>query len=948
MKPTIKFLLLVALSWPLFLFAQTSTDHIDKLIQDIRFEEAQAAAQKILDQTDSKENIYGEALYYRGICKYNLSDLDGARQDFNQGLKLENKSSEALFWKGLAILQHENLNYDSALYFYENALNATDDTDQFYIQLLINKGFLLSAKEQYRAASELYFQAKKLYEEQKFDIPYLLQLVYGSIGDYYLIKNDYKNAERNLMFALDIAESLFDSNHPRMSELHGSLGHVYIGLENPEKILYHFEADYLISKYGKKKGSYDLIVANNVMGMSLLNVKNYQAALPYLKLAYDDMTIYFPTFDLGVHIVGMNVGITYNKLKMYDEAKKYLEESIALGVKSTGAKSQTVTEATVYLSFTYEEAGDNQKALELYTDAINAIALFKPDEPLSVYTEVVDIVTISFVLENRARLYLKMYRDEQNRKYLDLAQKDAQLNLDILHKFQETFSTESRSSLSFELGYGYYISSDIDLHLFRETNDQSYLTNILNYSERNKSDYLRTSLNLEEAKAFANIPSELLDQEKELKIRKEGLKARVITAENSGEEAIPWDSLVMIQKSIDSLADKLREYVDPSITYQEKSLTELQNQLDDNEAIMEILFQDDILINLLIAKDQVLVKRDSAKNLTDQILTFRDEIQALSEIFTTRTALTELLLSDLSKLSSNIRKLKIVRDGSLHYLPFELLGEGENYLLEKYDITYVNYLKESTDSAPSNNRLLSYAPDFTSDQLASLDPVRGDLASIPGAFEEIKSIESLFEGESVSSGLATETSFKSKAKDFGIIHMATHAIVDDANPEISRLAFNLTGDTLNDGYLHAYEIFNMEIPAHLVTLSACNTGYGKIQRGEGVMSLSRAFAFAGVPSTVVSLWPASDKSTPELMKYFYQNLKEGQTKDVALNNARKQYLATAQGKARHPFYWGGFVLIGDNSSIEDKRNLLAYLIPSILVIVMILTVYRRKQKSNQS
>ena len=129
----------------------------------------------------------------------------------------------------------------------------------------------------------------------------------------------------------------------------------------------------------------------------------------------------------------------------------------------------------------------------------------------------------------------------------------------------------------------------------------------------------------------------------------------------------------------------------------------------------------------------------------------------------------------------------------------------------------------------------------------------------------------------------------------------------------------------------------------MVTLSACNTGFGKIKKGEGVMSLSRAFAYAGVPATVVSLWPASDKSTPQLMKYFYQNLHDGQSKDVALNNARKQYLETAQGKARHPFYWGGFVVIGDNSPISRRTNLLVWMIPILIIIILIGTVLKKKK-----
>ena len=291
-----------------------------------------------------------------------------------------------------------------------------------------------------------------------------------------------------------------------------------------------------------------------------------------------------------------------------------------------------------------------------------------------------------------------------------------------------------------------------------------------------------------------------------------------------------------------------------------------------------------------------------------------------------------------------VSKLTIIPDGPLHYLPFELLGEKDEYLFESMDISYLNYLDEADPIINNNQKLISYAPDFGDDQLlAYSDVVRGDLASIPGAFNEVNGVNEIYGGTIQLKSDATESSFKNVASDYGIIHMATHALVDDANPELSKLVFNLSTDSLNDGYLHAYEIMNMDLNAQLVTLSACNTGYGKIQNGEGVVSLSWAFAYAGVPASVVSLWPASDKSTPELMKYFYQNLKDGQSKDVALNNARKQYLATAKGKARHPFYWGGFVLIGDERPIVSGGNMIIWALPIFLLVVIVGAMWIRKR-----
>lgn len=940
MKSATKFLLLAVSLLPFQVLSQSG---FKELVRKNRFEEAIKLSQSVMSDSDSTSEAYGEALYYLGVSQLSLGQIDEASVTFSQGLSLPVAKNIPFFWKGLAMIQHEKLNYDSAINLYDKALGTTDESDPLYIQLLIDKGFLYQATEKYQGAGKMYYQAKQLYDRLDTDSPDLKLAIHMAIGDYQYHQGDYKNAEINLRLAMSIGEAHFHPSHPTMENLHSSLAHVYIGLEDKEKMRYHFEKVYQISKEGKAKGSFDLIIANNTMGMTLLNVPDYELALEYLIEAYDDVTTYFPDFHIGVHIVGMNLGIAHYKLKDYDKAKKYLHNSVEKGIKAHGGKAQTIAEALVYLAFSYEDSGDFQTALDIYEQALEANVLLKPGEKLSEYSEAVDVITTSFILENRATTYLKMYQESRDLELLKLAKEEAELNLRVLQKHQETLSHESRSSLSYELNYGYYIAADINWHLYQEKANELYLTNILNYIERNKSDYLRASLGVAETKSSSNIPEELLILESELQVEKEELRAKIIASENQGSGSQPWDSLSMVQTKIDSLSREIKKYIDPTYVYQWKELKDIQSQLGSDRAIMEFMFQEEVLIQMVVTENDVRVSRDSTKTLTDEVITFRNEIQSIKDKFTTRVALSDLALKNLDQLPSSVNKLTIIPDGPLHYLPFDLLGSGDDFLLERFDISYANFLKETESKEETNDKLLSYAPNFGSDQLASMDVVRSDLAAIPGAFEEVNLINTLFDGETLVSDLATETSFKEKANEYGLIHMATHAIVDDSDPEISRLVFNLAQDSLNDGYLHAYEIYNMELNAKLVTLSACNTGYGKIERGEGVMSLSWAFAYAGVPATVVSLWPASDKSTPELMKYFYQNLKEGQSKDVALNNARKQYLATAKGKARHPFYWGGFVLIGDNSPIEDDKPLLLWFSLGLISVLGVIFLLRRRK-----
>jgi CHAT domain-containing protein len=105
----------------------------------------------------------------------------------------------------------------------------------------------------------------------------------------------------------------------------------------------------------------------------------------------------------------------------------------------------------------------------------------------------------------------------------------------------------------------------------------------------------------------------------------------------------------------------------------------------------------------------------------------------------------------------------------------------------------------------------------------------------------------------------------------------------------------------------------------LAVLSACNTGNGSLQRGEGVMSLARAFAFAGCPSTVVSLWSIPDESTSKVMLAFYKNLKNGDKKDIALQKAKLEYLNSASPQYSIPNYWGATVIIGDVEAMDFKE-----------------------------
>ena len=184
---------------------------------------------------------------------------------------------------------------------------------------------------------------------------------------------------------------------------------------------------------------------------------------------------------------------------------------------------------------------------------------------------------------------------------------------------------------------------------------------------------------------------------------------------------------------------------------------------------------------------------------------------------------------------------------------------------------------------------------------------------------------------------ATFSAFQEKAPYCKLIHLSTHAGADETD-FAPRMEFI-------DKALYLPELYAMKIPADLVILSACETGLGKFEKGEGVMSLARGFAYAGASNLVASLWKVNDGSTATLINYFYTFLSAGKTKSESLRAAKIKYLETTKSDAKlSPYYWAGFVSIGNDDPMDFGQfnfwRLLSILIVGILTFIFI---WRRKQ-----
>jgi len=236
---------------------------------------------------------------------------------------------------------------------------------------------------------------------------------------------------------------------------------------------------------------------------------------------------------------------------------------------------------------------------------------------------------------------------------------------------------------------------------------------------------------------------------------------------------------------------------------------------------------------------------------------------------------------------------------ALHYLPFQILHNEGKYLIEDFPIFYVPSASVyQYCQLKRNSREMSF---FAFGNPDLMDPEM----EIPFAEKEVRELEKLFPDSHVFVGPdANREVFFDQSENYKLIHLATHGIFSELNPMRSGLLF--AGETINTQLLTTSQIFNSQLNASLVTLSACQTAVGRRTGGDELISLTRAFLYAGTPSVISSLWNVNDVSTAFLMINFYENLKQ-MDKVSALRVAQLETIK----RYPDPFYWGAFILNGD-------------------------------------
>ncbi len=606
-------------------------------------------------------------------------------------------------------------------------------------------------------------------------------------------------------------------------------------------------------------------------------------------------------------------------------ALEYLKKAKQLGLKHQGFKSNTTSGNFKALADFYR--GNNRElALDFYQKALAALVLeFNDTMNIAAHPELVQTCyskpRFLEILEAKGSLLLERacYEDA----LLCYRRLDG-----LMFDMRRDYQAESSKFLLQEKAIPIYEKAiQVALRL-----NQPEVA--LQFAERSKAVFLLEATKDKNARSFVGLPEDLLEQEAQHKINIAYLQREKYSGQlDSGQSAELDNRIFLLKKQKQELVGRLEKefprYYHFKYADTEISIENLQEDLGNGEAMLHYFYGLEKLYVFGITKDQVDVQElevdavleDKVYILLENIKARQKTCDAFLEYGNVASELYDFLLKNsVAQFPDNVTKLRIIPDGVLSYLPFQVLlknfeeekfseaGYDElDYLVKDYSISYSysssvrKAIQQVDDGGNFRVTIAGFAPVFDSKAIAYNKRI--PMKELFASEREVKDIKELFGGKIFLREKASVTNFKRVAGQCKILHLATHATLDREHAMNSKIHFY-------DNYITVGEMYSFpEMDTRLTVLGACETGSGKFKRGEGIMSIARAFGVAGCPATLSSLWSVPDGETSDLMVYFYENLIKGERTTVALGAAQQDHLGRAfTAMQAHPFYWGAFVL----------------------------------------
>jgi CHAT domain-containing protein len=900
-------------------------------------------------------NGEASALTNIGRARWDMGEPQAGLEDYQQALNLfredGDRAREAVTLNNIGMIYADLGDRKKAIEYYEQALplrRESGDTRGEAVTL-VSMGTVYHYLGQTKEALESYQQALPLL--QQAGDPIVEGLTFNNIGSVYSDTGELQKALESYQQALPLFEN---SGYAAGEALAlNNIGLLYSDLgEATQALEYYEEALALHRKINDPIGE----------GNALKNMGSLHSRIGELEKALEYYQQALPIFEAASNPRGKastlsSMGVIYSYLKEREKALEYYQQALTIR-EQIGDRSGEAT--TLYsLGAIYSDSGEYDKAGEYFQQA------------LSLTRATGERQSEANVLFHSALL---KERQKQLEEGINLMEEAIAIIEQLRAKID---SSELRSSYfaTVQDYYKYYI--DLLMQLHQQQPNKGFDARALEASEQARARSLLELLVEARTDIRQGIKPELLQREqllqRELDIL-EKQRVEILTGDFTEEQKKALEAerdalLARYQQLQTEIRASSPAYA--ALKYPEPlTVAEIQRDILDEETILlEYSLGDERSYAWIVTKEEILSyqlppRKEIVKAVVQLRNTFTREFTRKNLKFIDKAAdpLTELILEPLGDRLGN-KRLVVVPDESLLYIPFSALsqpgttGEADGYqplmltneIVNLPSISALAILREQTGDRPPAPKALA----ILADPVFGLDDERvvggnGEIASadiplesqqisraaeasgvkwdrLPGTRQEAEAILAIASPDKVTLSYGFEANKENATSpelgEYRIVHFATHGLASDEKPELSAIVMSLVDKNGNweNGYLRLTDIFNLNLPAELVVLSACQTGLGTAVIGEGLVGLTRGFMYAGAPRVVTSLWRVDDAGTAELMSHFYQGvLERGLSPAAALREA--QLAMWQQEEWQSPYYWSAFTLQGEWLAMDSISN----------------------------
>lgn len=743
-----------------------------------------------------------------------------------------------------------------------------------------------------------------------------LTVLYNSLGIIYFESANFGQAINYFQLAIDELKPSDNSYNESLVSFKNNIAACYGKLNNHEQSLRTYLS---LLKYKELSES----LLQNV-GHAYYQLGKYDSALLYLN------KVPFSKTSFHVKLINEKARI-YMQKGLLSDAERLFDSAIAVNKQLPGnLKNKDKAYSYLYRSQLAYKQGLLNEAVTWSNIALQELHFnfwhTKEEELPPNVTDVISPVVFFEVLKHKAFLLQKKFEQTGNQLFLSQALETWLLAAKTSGYIKDNFDNDEAALFFNESNGSVYKQAALAAAwLYKKTGNESYKQKYLLIVENFKGNIVYRNLLSTTAKDKGLLPDSLIRREKELK----QLLAVFTTRLNNLASA---EAAVLVQKKITELQielSRLQKSFEQYPQYKRAqnphtadsiSISNIQKQLNTNTSAIQYLWCDSVLLCLTItssASQLHLIKID--KNNDDALKTFISCLYNTPEgLRFSGHELSEKVYRFLtSEWDEDVKEKKqwvVLPDGALNYLPFETLAtnaEERKWLVLQKAISYhYSFSLLLNDQKETNAAGSFFAAAPFADSEIKMNDVQLD--ALPYSAREIEPLP----GIKLQNEAATKQIFLNAGRNCSFIHLATHAFAgsEDKHPSKTFIQFyHRKGSAAENSRLYLNEIYNLAFTNHpLIVLSACETAAGNTTGGEGLLSLSRGFLYAGAGGIVSTLWKAEDKVTAYIMNRFYLYLKAGDAAEPALQKARIDFLNDEGVDVRYktPNYWGHFVYIG--------------------------------------